>query len=211
MAARKGQSCPRPYTLRKRQESAAQNRTRILEAARHLLASEGNTEFTMDAVARQARLTRQTIHNQFGTRPELLEALFDRMAMQGGIAEMPSAMQQTDPLLMLRMFVEIFGRFWSSDRLAIRRIHALAVLDPELGKIDAARNERRRKAAGRVMDAMHRRFGTPLPQDRAAAVDLLFTITSFEFFDRFAGNRRPEEVCSSIVQVVIRALGNPGS
>jgi AcrR family transcriptional regulator len=184
-----------------------QVRVRILDAARDLLAKEDTAEFSMDAVARQAGVTRQTVHNQFGTRSALLEALFDRMAMRGGMAGMPAVMQQTDPVVMLGMFVEIFARFWSSDRVAIRRIHALAVLDPELGRIDRARNERRRMAANRVVDALYRGFGKPLPEDRPDTVALLFTITSFEFFDSFTGNRRPETVCACIVRFVLDALG----
>jgi AcrR family transcriptional regulator len=186
-----------------------QARVRILDAARDTLAMEETVEFSLGTVARQAGVTRQTIHNLFGTRADLVEALFDRLAMRGGIGGMPAVMQQTDPAIMLRMFVEIFGRFWSSDRTAIRRIHALAVLDPELGRIDHARNERRRLGANRVVDSLSRRFGKPGPQDRVHAVSLLFTITSFEFFDRFAGNRRPEEVCSDIVRVILGALGIP--
>jgi AcrR family transcriptional regulator len=184
-----------------------QARVRILDAARDLLAKEDTKEFSIDAVARQAGVTRQTIHNQFGTRSALLEALFDRMAMRGGIAGMPLVMQQTDPVVMLRMFVEIFARFWSSDLVAIRRIHALAVLDPELGRIDRARNERRRMAANRIVDALYRRFGKPLPQDRPDAAALLFTITSFEFFDSFAGTRSPEKVCPSMVRLAMDAVG----
>jgi AcrR family transcriptional regulator len=184
-----------------------QARARVLDAARDLLANEKTAEFSMDAVARQAGVTRQTIHNQFGTRSDLLEALFDRMAMRGGIADMRIAMQQTDPLIMLRKFVEVFAQFWSSDRIAIRRIHALAALDQELGRIDRARNERRRIAANRVVDALYNRFGKPRALDRPDAVALLFTITSFEFFDSFAGNRGPEQVCSFIVRVVMGALG----
>ena len=208
MARRKAhKSCPRPYTLGKRQESMDQARVRILDVARDLLAKEDTAEFSMDAVARQVGVTRQTIHNQFGTRSALLEALFDRMAMRGGMAGMPRVMQQTDPIVMLRMFIEIFARFWSSDRVAIRRIHALAVLDPELGPIDRARNERRRMAANRVIDALSRRFGKPLPQDRPDVLALLFTITSFEFFDSFAGSRTPETVCPLIVRIVMDSLG----
>ena len=206
-ARRESPSCPRPYTLGKRQKITDQNRARVLEAARELLANDGSAEFSMDAVARQAGVTRQTIHNQFGTRSELLEALFDRMALRGGIAEMATTMRENDPVVMLRKFVGIFGRFWSSDRVAIRRIHALAALDPELGRIDRARNERRRMAANRVVDALYNRFGKPLAPDRSDAVALLFAITSFEFFDAFAGNREPEQVCSFIVGVVMAAFG----
>jgi hypothetical protein len=83
----------------------------------------------------------------------------------------------------------------------------LGVLDPELGRIDRTRNERRRIAANRVVDALYKGFGKPLAPDRSDAVALLFAITSFEFFDAFAGNREPEQVCSSIVGVVMAAFG----
>lgn len=207
--SKSSRNCPRPYTLGKRRESADQNRERVLEAARELLGKEGNPEFSLETIARAAGVTRQTIHNQFGTRSELIEALFDRMAMRGGIQGIAVAMQQPDPLLMLRKFVEVFAGFWSSDRLTIRRIHGLAVLDPELGRIDRARNERRRMAATRIIDALSRRFGRPAADEKANAVDLLFTVTSFEFFDSLAGNRTPQDVCSLVFRVVTASLGIP--
>lgn len=201
------QGCSRPYTLGKRQKTADKNRERVLEAARDLLAKEDTTDFSMDAIARQAGVSRQTIHNQFGTRAQLLEALFDKMAIRGGIEGMAIAMQQLDPVVMLQKFIEVFGRFWSSDRATIRHIHALATLDPELGRIDQARNERRRRAATRVIDVLSKRFGKPAPSERANAVDLLFTMTSFEFFDSFAGNRDPQTICSFINDFVMNGLG----
>ncbi len=209
LSRKSSRKCPRPYTLGKRQQTADQNRERVLEAARELLGREGTPEFSMDAVARHAGVTRQTIHNQFGTRSELIEALFDAMAVRGGVENLAIAMRQPDPLVMLKEFVEVFVRFWTSDRVTIRRIHGLAALDPELGRIDRARNERRRMAAGRVIDALSRRFGKPMPPERNNAVDLLFTITSFEFFDAFAANRRPQDVCSLIVGYVSASLGIP--
>src|SRR5215471_170630 len=205
-ASKAGPARSRPYALGKRGESADRNRARVLDAARDLLAKDGAAEFSMEAIARHAGVTRQTIHNQFGTRAELIEALFDRMAIRGGILELAAVMQQADPQVMLRKFVEVFGRFWSSDRAAIRRIHALAVLDPELGRIDRARNERRRMAASRVVDALYRRFGKPMAPDRSDAVGLLFTVTSFEFFDSFGGSRSLEKVSPSIVRLVMDAL-----
>jgi len=211
MAAReKPVGCPRPYRLGKRQKTTDQNRARILDAARDLLAKEGVAEFSMDAVARQAGVTRQTIHNQFGARPELIEALFDRMAMRGGIESLAVAMREPDPMVMLTKFVEVFTRFWSSDRVAIRRIHGLAALDTELGRIDRARNERRRMAGSRVVDGLIRRFGKPEALNRADAIDLLFTITSFEFFDSFAAKRSPESISSFIVRFVLATLGISG-
>jgi len=93
---------------------------------------------------------------------------------------MPIVMRQTDPVKMLRMFVGVFGRFWSSDRVAIRRIHALAVPDPELGQLNRARNERRRMAASRVVNVLCNLFRKPLAEGRSDAVSLLFARASRE-------------------------------
>jgi hypothetical protein len=131
------------------------------------------------------------------------------MAIRGGIQGMAAAMQQSDPVVKLRKFIEVFIGFWSSDRLTIRHIHSLAVLDPELGRIDRARNERRRMAATRVIEALNRRFGKPAAEETEEAIDLLFTITSFEFFDILAGNRTPESVSSLILRVVSASFGIP--
>jgi AcrR family transcriptional regulator len=184
-----------------------QARARVLEAAHGLLANAETADFSVDSVARQAGVTRQTIYNHFGTRSDLIEALFDLMAMRGGMAGMASVMQETDAVVMLRKFVELFVGFWSSDRVAIRRVHALAALDTELGRIDRARNERRRMAANRVLDALCNRFGKPELPDRAEALALLFTVTSFEFFDGFARSSEPRDVCPFLVRVVTRTLG----
>ena len=208
-ARREDRTCSRPYSLGKRQESSDRNRNRILEAACRLLDEESTAEFSIDSVGRQAGVTRQTVHNQFGTRAALIEAVFDQMALRGGIAEMANAMRQTDPVLMLRKFVGIFVQFWSSQRVALRRIRALATLDPELDKILRARNQRRQMAATRVVDLLSIQFGKPSSADRSSSINFLFAITSFEFFDTFAGKQVPEEVCEFITRVVVRAFEIP--
>src|SRR2546422_6186455 len=71
---------PRPYRLGRRQAAVDQTRARILKAARALLVARGNTDFSIEAVARRARVTRATVYQRFGSRPNLLEALFDDLA-----------------------------------------------------------------------------------------------------------------------------------
>src|SRR5207248_5854931 len=106
--------CPRPYRLGKRQEAMDQKRLQILQAARQLLLERGFPRFTMEAVAREAGVTRQTVHNQFGSRAALLEALCDFAAIEGGLDRLPEALGQADPLAALEKFVELFVAFWAS-------------------------------------------------------------------------------------------------
>jgi AcrR family transcriptional regulator len=158
----------------------------ILKAARTHLESGGFLHITMDGLARESGVTRQTIHNLFGTKADVLEALFDQLAMDGGMERMRNVMQQANPESMLAAFVEIFTGFWAKDRLLIRRIHGIAAIDAEFGAAVEARNHRRQMAATRVVDLLSRRNGEREMKDRAQKIATLYALTSFEFFDALA-------------------------
>src|ERR1700736_1948776 len=90
---------PRPYRLGQRQAATEQTRARIIAAARELLiASDGFSGFSIDAVARQADVARMTVYHQFGSKIGLLEALSDSLAAHGGMEQLASAFRERDPL-----------------------------------------------------------------------------------------------------------------
>jgi len=179
---------PRPYRLGQRQVAADQTRARILAAARDQL--EEATSFSIDAVARRADVARMTVYYQFGSKRGLLEALFAVLAARGGMQQLPTAFQQADPMLALNRMIDVFARFWSSDRVVLRRLRAMAALDPELDQVLRERNEGRRNGLRVIVSRLAGRGA-----DVAETVDLLFAVTSFENFDVLAGpDRTPEEV-----------------
>jgi AcrR family transcriptional regulator len=173
----KAVTCKRPYDLGKRLEQSDQKRAAILSAAREHLKSNGMVELTMDALAKKSGVTRQTIHNLFGTKTGVLEALFDQLALDGGMERMRMVMQQTDPESLLAGFVRVFTDFWAKDRVLIRRIHGIAAIDPEFGPAVEARNRRREMAATRIVERI---AGAT---DKTGRVAALWAVTSFEFFD----------------------------
>src|SRR5690349_14114919 len=133
---------PRPYRLTARKASADETRARVIAAARELLATSSSPAgFSIDAVARAADVARMTVYYQFGTKAGLLQALFDKLAEQGGMQHLVAAFQKPDPLDGLDEFVAVFCRFWASDRVVFRRLRALAALDPELKQELAAREQ----------------------------------------------------------------------
>jgi AcrR family transcriptional regulator len=162
--------------MSKRQESADRTRANVLSAARALLESQGFLNLTLDGLAREAGVTRQTVHNLFATKGGVLEALFDQLAMSGGMERMPIVMSQSDPRAMLNGFVEVFCGFWKRDRLLLRRIHGIAAIDPEFGAAVEARNRRRRGAATRIIGLLGK-------QDAERRIQALYALTSFEFYD----------------------------
>ena len=196
----------RAYTPVERQRSVEAGRARIVAAARELLEADDDEGFSIDAVARQAGVARMTVYNQFESKAGLLEALFDSLALNGPLAQIPEIIKQSDALAALDEYVAIFGQFWTINRRAHRRLRAAAVHDAELAAAMANRNERRRRGITELV----RRLGdraTPIVAE-AELVTVLYVMLSFETFDAFAGDRRtPADVVPVVRQLVHGVLG----
>ncbi len=176
---------PRPYHLGKRQDQIDASRQRVIAAARALLAEATSyTAFTVDAVAKRADVARATVYYQFASKTGLLEALCDALADAGQMADLASAFREPDPVEALRTFIACFGRFWDVDRLVMRRLRALAALDPEVGAVISGRDERRRSGLAVLVARLNEDHRLAVQTDRA--VRLLYTLTGFETFDALA-------------------------
>ena len=139
---------PRAYKLGKRQAAAGQTRSRILEAARKLLAAQSTpADFSLENIARVADVSRLTIYYQFKSRPGLLEALYDHLAARGNMQQMAQVFHEPDPSKALEKLIGTFVSFWSSDPVVIRRLRAMGALDEEIGAGIRARDSRRVHAA----------------------------------------------------------------
>jgi AcrR family transcriptional regulator len=177
---------PRPYNLGQRRGPIDRGRQQVLDAARRLLAGTASyTAFTVDAVAKQADVARATVYYQFGSKAGLLEAVCDSLAEAGQMSELAVAFTEPDPREALRLFIGCFGRFWSVDRAAMRRLRALAALDPDVGAVISARDERRREGLTVLVSRLA--GASVLAAGADHAVRVLFTLTSFETFDALAG------------------------
>lgn len=199
---------PRSYNLGRRQGQIDRARHQVVSAARSLLAEAASyTAFTVDAVAQRADVSRATVYYQFGSKTGLLEALCDALAADGQMSELATAFADPDPLAALRGLVTCFGRFWAADRLVMRRLRALAALDPEVAAVISARDQRRRDGVDVIVGRLS---GAGLSTaDPATAARILFTLTSFETFDTLA---RPDQDLAGIVPDILllarAALGN---
>jgi AcrR family transcriptional regulator len=193
---------PRTYRLGLREEASEQTRSRILAAARELLvATDGFSSFSMEAVARRADVARMTVYHQFGSKIGLLEAICDSLAASGGMEQMASAFSQPDPWDALDEYIAVFGRFWQSDRLLTRRLRGLAALDPEFEQVIRSRDERRRQGLRVLVTRLGERHGQPKPPASDQVVDILYTLLAFEFFDTLAG---PTGSLEDVVPIVAR-------
>jgi AcrR family transcriptional regulator len=206
--------CPRLYRSERRKVATELTRARIITAARQLLASSGGlSAFTIDAVAKQAGVARMTVYYQFKSKGGLLEALFDHLAIRGLVERLGPALCQAEPLVALSEMIAAFGGFWASDRLVLRRVRALAALDPDVEQSVRGRDERRRDHLRVILQRLAER-GQFAADSVDEAVDSLHTLTSFETFDNLAGaKRQPDEVVPVVQRLAYAALGlaNPSS
>jgi AcrR family transcriptional regulator len=191
----------RPYRSDVRAAAADETRARIV-AASHRLLSGGRDRpaFSIDAVAREAGVTRLTVYNQFESRRGLLEAVFDDMAMQGGLFELPNVMTETDPLRALRRVVAVFCHFWAAHGSAYLTLSALTKLDEEIGTALKQRTERRR----RVLTTLVGRL--PAVEDRDSLVDVLFVLTSFETFDALRIRKRSHAEVEALIWGLVETI-----
>ncbi len=200
--------CKRPYELGKRREASDRTRGAVLSAARELLETGGARDLTMEALAKASGVTRQTIHNLFGTRTGVLEALFDRIAADAGMMRMREVMTSGDAESMLAAFVEVFVGFWGKDRLLLKRIHGIAAIDSEFGRAVEARNQRRMMAASRVIERIHAGMRGIEIGEREKKIAILVALTSFEFFDALAESGGSAEAAGRwIYPLVKKAVG----
>jgi AcrR family transcriptional regulator len=184
--------------MQRRLAAVDATRSRILSSARKVLVS--GDAFTLDAVARDAGVARLTIYDRIGSRTALLEAVFDDLAESGGLMRLPDAFAETDPIAALERFVVIFCGFYSTHRLLLRRLNALAVLRPGDGA-PSDRNPRRleglRVLLGRVAEA-----GNP-GADAPDAVHLVHVLTGFAFIDELGGpDGDPASIAPQVVALV---------
>jgi AcrR family transcriptional regulator len=200
---------PRPYRLGQRQATTEQTRTRILTAARDLLVeSQGFSGFSIDAVARKADVARMTVYHQFGSKVGLLEALSDFLAAHGGMEQLAEAFRRPEPLDALNDYLKTFSRFWNSDRLVMRRLRALAALDPDFEQVVRARDEWRRRGIRVIVGRIVEKHAHPTSEDFDETVNVLYTLLSFESFDTLAGPARSiEEVAPVMRRLVYAVLG----
>lgn len=203
------EKCPRPYRLGQRRTAMEETRARVLAAARELILGENAlSSFSMEAVARQAGITRMTVYHRFGSKRGLLEALFDDMGRRGRLSEkLPDAFSRPDALSSLQSYIEVFCDFWGNDREMNRRLRAYSILDKEFAAAIESRYERRHYAIEMLLRRLSEYSPRPSSGEHKERVQTLLALTGFEFYDILAGERSPKQVAPVIFHLVLAALG----
>jgi AcrR family transcriptional regulator len=199
---------PRRYRMGQRNAAAERTRAQILAGTRELLATpRGFSEFSIDAVARKSSVARMTVYYQFGSKAGLLEALYEHLVARHDTGQLVDALRKPDSLEALLELINVVIHVWSSERVVIRRVHALAALDPALAQSVQSRSARRRHGLEVILKRVRGQYGHPGFSKFSEALEIVYMLTSFETFDHLAGaTRRPNDVADAIKRLALAAV-----
>ncbi|MEU8609188.1 TetR/AcrR family transcriptional regulator [Actinoplanes sp. NPDC048791] len=149
----------------RRADATAATRQAVIAAARELLATVPWREFTLEAVATRAGVTRVTVYNQVRNKAGLLDAVLTELTSRAGKDQLLTASRELGSDEALAFVVEQTCRFWHGERAVLRPLFGLAAVDAGIAAHLAAREDRRREQFRRLLAGQGE--AVPPGQDKA--------------------------------------------
>jgi AcrR family transcriptional regulator len=194
----------RPYRLGRRAETAQQTRDTILEATAGLLAEAGIRGVTMEAVARDAGVSRVTVYDHFQDKAGLLEALSWWTFAQHDIDRIRRARLQENVRAALVDFVRENARFFDTVGAQGQAVLKTASTDPDAATVfEATYIDARRAAIRELVDRLDRANELAPGWSPDRAVDALMVITGLEAFETVTvyGRRAIDDAAEVLAQM----------
>ena len=170
----------RRYNSPKRERQAQQTREQIIDAARRLFARNGFAKTTIEAIAREAGVSAQTVYASVGSKRGIVLALLDRMEVEGGNKELRRELESSkDPRRQLRAIVRFNRQLFERGQDVLKVVMA-ARADPDVGAFGLEGEARRREGQAGWVRAWDE-AGVLRPNlDEEEAADILWALTGPE-------------------------------
>jgi AcrR family transcriptional regulator len=173
--------------------NARSRRTRgtLLASARAILEQQGFDALTIAAVADHARVTRRTVYLHFGTRGELVGALFDYVAATEGLEKsLRSVWDAPDGVAALDEWAQHLARYHPQLLAVDRAVDRARDLDADAAahraRVAAEKLENCRLLAARLAEEGRLARGWTV----ASARDMLYALISSEVIEALLVDRR---------------------
>lgn len=154
----------------------AQRRTELLDAALHLVVTQGHSAATMAAVADEAGVTKPVVYSLFANRAELLAALLER-EQAGALAQMaaalPADLDDFAPDRLGGQLPQLLDGVLTAVRAAPERWRCIVVEMPDMPAEFHAARARAREVAVSMVQQLTARVLTEV--DAPAALDAEIT------------------------------------
>jgi hypothetical protein len=144
-----------------------------------------------------------SVYNAVQSKSGLLEAILDDISASGLPEIFPAPRTAAEAL---DSYLAAFAHFWEAERLSIRRLRALAVLDRDVRAAVATRDKRRWKHTLELAARFAEERGTPLSRE---CIDFLFVAASFESYDRLRMIGRSPNDAAQEIRLLCRQIVLP--
>jgi AcrR family transcriptional regulator len=158
--------------MMRRAATTAATRQAIIDAGRELLATVPWREFTLEAVATRAGVTRVTVYNQVRNKAGLLDAVLTELTSRAGMDQLLTDSRELEPAGALAFVIGQTCRFWHAERAVLRPLFGLAAVDAGIAAHLAGREDQRREQFRRL-----------LPGRREPEIAAVVAVTSFPAYD----------------------------
>jgi len=174
----------RRYQQRLRADSAAETRSRILDAAHSLLRQAPARPVSVDEVARSAGVVRSTVYTTFESRAGLFDAVAAEIWDRAGYPRLLEAVRVDDARDSLRGGITAGVEIFAADRDVFRALFSMDQLDPDAVG-GAIRRIEEQRAGGMAWAARRLRAQGQLRPgvSESQAAHIIWLLASFEAFD----------------------------
>jgi AcrR family transcriptional regulator len=190
----------------KRAAATDATRRAIITAARDLLAARQWQQFTIDAVAKRAGVTRVTVYNQVRSKRGLLEALLTDLTERARMDQLVNDTRYLNAAEACASIVLQTCRFWHAERDILRPLFGLAGVDHEvaamLGQREQWRGEQLRHLLQRLGDEATQQ--TKLTPDDTLAATL--ALTSFPTYDSLGALADDPQRAAQLINHLVQSL-----
>jgi AcrR family transcriptional regulator len=193
-------------TQGKRAAAAEATRRAIIAAARDLLAERRWQDFTVEAVANRAGVTRVTVYNQVHSKAGLLEAVLTDLTQRARMDQLLSDTEHLTATDARAAIVLRTCRFWHAERAILRPLFSLAGIDQVVG---AALTQREEWRCEQLRHLLRRLAEENAPPATFAAADVLaaaFAVTSFPTYDLLGELADDPDRASGLISHLLRGL-----
>jgi AcrR family transcriptional regulator len=178
-----GPPVKRSYDSPLRRDKAQATRSAVIAAAATMFATRGYVATTADAVAEKAGVSRATVFNSVGGKPDLLRAAY-RSAVRGDDPDTPLGEQarsrknqaEPDPARLLGGYARVCTEIAPRLSPLYGAIRAAADADSEAAELWSELQSERLYGAGRVIEALQQRGHLRAGLDTKSAADILWVL-----------------------------------
>uniref|UniRef100_Q01XH7 Transcriptional regulator, TetR family n=1 Tax=Solibacter usitatus (strain Ellin6076) TaxID=234267 RepID=Q01XH7_SOLUE len=168
----------RPYNSPVRERQAGDTRRRIVEASRHLLRTEGYRGMTIEAIAKRAEVSAQSVYSIFKSKTGILIDLLDESAFGADYEDAVSqVLSAADPQTRLRLTARVARQIHDAQHATFALLRGAGVVAPELAKLEQQRESLRYSRQEILIDSLRdaRSLRPEITKESARDIFWMFT------------------------------------